>query len=52
MAIFDDLLKNSEFQEHLKKLPEDERKVILESLRKLTEQWETYLIKPLQNLKS
>ncbi len=51
MALFDEVLKNPEYQRYLKKLPEDERKSIQDSLRQLTELFEGRLLKPLENLK-
>lgn len=49
--IWNKIQNNPEYQKNLKKLPEDERKQIQDALKKLVEQWETHLIKPLQNLK-
>jgi len=44
-------MKTQQFQEHLAKLPEDERKALLEALKKLTDDFETYIIKPIENLR-
>lgn len=51
MALFDVVMANPEYKKYLKKLNPDERKEIEASLRQLTEQWEAYILKPLQNLK-
>ena len=51
MALFDEILKNPEYQKNLEKLSEDERVEIQKSLRELTEQWERFVLKPIQNLK-
>lgn len=51
MSLFDEVTKNPSYKRYLEKLPEDERKEIQESLRQLTEQWERYILGPLQNLK-
>jgi hypothetical protein len=51
MTIFEQLLENPEFKSNLEKLPEDERKEVLASLKQLTEQWEKYLLVPIKKLK-
>ena len=51
MSLFDKVMKNPEYQKHLKKLSPDERKEIEKSLRDLTEQFEAHILKPLENAK-
>lgn len=51
MSAFDEMLKNSEYKKLLDSLPEDERRPIEEALRKLVENFENYIIKPLDGLK-
>lgn len=50
-SLFDTVLKNPEYQKHLKMLKPDERKEIEKSLRQLTEMFETRILKPLENIK-
>jgi hypothetical protein len=48
MSIFDEMLKNKEYQSLLNKLPEDEKKAIMESLRRVAEDFENQIIKPIK----
>lgn len=50
-SLFDKVMKNPEYQRHLKMLKPDERKEIEKSLRQLTELFEAKLLKPLENIK-
>jgi len=51
MSLFDELLKSNHYQELLQKLPEDEREVVIKSLREFVDTFENNVLKPLENYK-
>lgn len=50
MALFDDLMKKEEYRKLFDQLPEDQKPIIMESIRKLVEQFENNVLSPIQNL--
>jgi hypothetical protein len=52
MSVFEDtLMKDEAYRKLLESLPEDERKPIIEALRKFVEDFENNILKPLEKLK-
>lgn len=51
MSLFDELLKNEEYRKLFEQLPDDERPVLMDSLRKFVDQVENSVILPLEKLK-
>ena len=52
MSLFDEISQTEQYQKLLKELPEDERRIVLESLRQLVENFEKGVIDPIKNLES
>lgn len=50
--IFDDISKSPQYKQYLEMIPEDRRKEIVESLRKLCEEFEQKILLPLEVLKN
>lgn len=51
MSLFDEMLQSKHYQELLSKLPDDERIVVLASLREFVDTFEKHVLKPLENTK-
>jgi len=47
--LFDRLLKDKEYKKLLEQLPEDERVVVIKSLKEITERFENEVYAPLKN---
>lgn len=52
MTLFDEIMESKHYKKLLEQLPEDERVVILDSLRKFVEEFENSVLVPLKNLDS
>lgn len=50
MAIFDEITKSPQYQKYLDMLPEDQRKEVVASLRKLCEEFEQKILLPIEFL--
>jgi len=51
-SLFETLLESPEYQILLQQLPDDERKSVLAGLKKMVDDWEKNVLKPLENLRS
>jgi len=51
MSLFDELLKNEEYRKLFDQIPDDEKPILMSSLRKLVEDVETAIILPVEKLK-
>lgn len=51
-SLFEQLLESSEYQILLSQLPDDERESVLAGLKKMVDDWENKVLKPLENLKN
>lgn len=51
MSLFDEMLKNEHYKKLFDELPDDERPILMESIRKLVEQVEKAIILPIENSK-
>lgn len=47
--LFDRLMKDKFYRELIEKLPEDERFVVIKTLKNITEKFETNIYEPLKN---
>lgn len=47
--LFEEMLKNEAYRKLFDELPDDERKIIMDNIRKLVEQFEDAFIKPIEN---
>ncbi len=45
-------MESPEYQAILNQIPEDEKKSLLEAVKKMVDEWENKVIKPLENLKN
>lgn len=52
MTLFEEILENKTYADLISKLPEDERPVILNTLKKFVEDYENNVLRPLKNLDS
>lgn len=52
MSLFDKMMENPKYRELFDRLPNDERAVLIDSVRKLVEQVETAIIIPIEKTKS
>lgn len=50
MSLFDEIISSKQYQDLLNELPDDERKVVLESLRELVDGFEKGIIEPIEKL--
>lgn len=48
--LFEQFLQDPYYQELLKKLPEDERLIVIKALREITETFEKNLLDPIRNM--
>ncbi|MFA6049841.1 MAG: hypothetical protein WC761_01470 [Candidatus Paceibacterota bacterium] len=51
MSLFDEMLKNEEYRKMFDQLSDDERPILMDSIRKLVEQVEKAIIIPIENSK-
>ncbi len=49
MSLFDELLEKEEYKKLYENLPDDERPIVMEAMRKLVEQFEKTILIPLKN---
>jgi hypothetical protein len=52
MTLFEEILENKTYSELLKNLPDDERPVIMASLQKFVENFETKILQPASKILS
>lgn len=52
MSMFDEMLKNEHYKKLFDALPDDEKAVIMASVRKFVEEFEETVLKPLGKLKT
>lgn len=52
LTLFEEILEQPEYQEVLSQLPDEERKELLATLKKMVDEWENTFLKPLENYKS
>lgn len=52
MTLFEEILENKTYADLINNLPEDERPIILNTLKKFVEDYEKNVLKPLKNLDS
>jgi len=50
MTLFEEILENKTYADLLSKLPDDERPVVLSTLKKFVDDYENRVLKPLKNL--
>lgn len=51
-SLFDTLLETPEYQILLEQLPDDEKQSVLAGLKKMVDDWEKNILKPLENLRN
>lgn len=52
MSLFDEMMKNPKYRELFEKLPNDEKAVLIDSVKKLVDQVEAAIIIPIEKTKS
>ena len=50
MTLFEEILENPMYADLLSKLPDDERPLVLESLKKFVDSYENNVILPIKNI--
>jgi hypothetical protein len=51
-TLFETLLESAEYKHLLEQLPDDERESVLAGLKKMVDDWENKILKPLENYRN